>query len=89
LSQPGDCRVCKLKERCTRAPFKKIARDINEGARDLARSLKDTPEFGQSSNRGYQRANQRNRRLHAIPFTVVAILLQSHWLMRSLRANVT
>jgi hypothetical protein len=50
LSQPGDCRVCKLKERCTRAPFKKIARDINEGARDLARSLKDTPEFGQSSN---------------------------------------
>ena len=24
LSQPGDCRVCKLKQRCTRAPFGKI-----------------------------------------------------------------
>jgi transposase len=50
LSRPGDCRVCKLKERCTRAPFRKIARDINEEARDHARSLKGTPEFGQSSD---------------------------------------
>ena len=50
LSQPGDCRVCKLKERCTHAPFRKIARDINEEARDHARSLKGTPEFEQSSN---------------------------------------
>jgi Transposase DDE domain len=37
-------------ERCTRAPFRKIARDINEEARDHARSLKGTPEFEQSSN---------------------------------------
>jgi transposase len=50
LSQPGDCRACKLKARCTRAPFRKIARDINEEARDHARSLKDTPEFEQSSD---------------------------------------
>jgi hypothetical protein len=42
LSQPGDCRACELKARCTRAPFRKIARDINEEARDHARSLKDT-----------------------------------------------
>ena len=40
LSHPGECRVCMFKERCTRAPFKKIARDINEDARDYARSLK-------------------------------------------------
>jgi hypothetical protein len=33
LSHPGECRACALKERCTRAPFKKIARDINEDAR--------------------------------------------------------
>jgi len=33
LSQPQDCRACTLKQRCTRAPFKKIARDINEDAR--------------------------------------------------------
>src|SRR6202040_3563842 len=50
LSHPGDCRVCNLKERCTRAPFRKVARDINEEARDHARSLKGTPEFEQSSN---------------------------------------
>jgi transposase len=50
LSQPGECRACKLKTQCTRAPFRKIARDINEEARDHARSLKDTPEFEQSSD---------------------------------------
>jgi len=50
LSHPGECRVCTFKERCTRAPFKKIARDINEDARDYARSLKGTPEFERSSN---------------------------------------
>src|SRR3981189_3770949 len=50
LSQLGDCRACTLKQRCTRAPFKKIARDINEDARNYARSLKGTPEFERSSN---------------------------------------
>jgi hypothetical protein len=50
LSQPQDCRACTAKQRCTRAPFKKIARDINEDARNHARSLKGTPEFEQSSN---------------------------------------
>jgi transposase len=50
LSQPGDCRVCRLKDQCTRAPFRKIARDINEEARDHARSLKSTPEFERSSH---------------------------------------
>jgi hypothetical protein len=50
LSQPGDCRVCELKPRCTRAPFRKIARDINEEARDHARSLISTSEFERSSN---------------------------------------
>ena len=50
LSQPQDCRACTLKQRCTRAPFKKIARDINEDARNHARSLRGTPEFERSSN---------------------------------------
>jgi transposase len=50
LSRPSDCCACKLKARCTRAPFRKIARDINEEARDHARSLKDTPEFEQSND---------------------------------------
>src|SRR6201987_1215456 len=50
LSQPQECRACALKQRCTRAPFKKIARDINEDARNHTRSLKGTPEFERSSN---------------------------------------
>ena len=50
LSQPGDCRACELKARYTRAPFRKIARDINEEARDYARSLTGTPEFERSSD---------------------------------------
>ena len=48
LSQSGECRVCELKERCTRAPFRKIARDINEEARDHTRALMQTPEFVKS-----------------------------------------
>jgi hypothetical protein len=51
LSHPGDCRACTLKQRCTRAPFKKIGRDVNEDARNHARSLKGTPEFERSSTR--------------------------------------
>jgi hypothetical protein len=50
LSQSAECRVCELKGRCTRAPFRKIARDINEEARDHVRALMDTPEFEQSSD---------------------------------------
>ena len=50
LSQPQDCRACTVKQRCTRAPFKKIARDINEDARNHTRSLKGTLEFERSSN---------------------------------------
>jgi hypothetical protein len=42
--------LAQLKQRCTRAPFKKIARDINEDARNHARSLKGSPEFERSSN---------------------------------------
>jgi len=44
LSQPQDCRACTLKQRCTRAPFKKIARDINEDARNHARSLRSSSD---------------------------------------------
>jgi len=50
LPQARECRDCNLKQQCTRAPFRKIVRDINEDARDHARSLRGTPEFEQSSN---------------------------------------
>ena len=58
LSQPQDCRACTLKQGCARAPFKKIARDINEDARNHARSLKDTPRS--SSNRAMHAEKSRD-----------------------------
>ncbi len=67
LAQPADCRACTIKERCTPPPFKKIARDINEDARDRARSLKGTPEFKQSSN---QRKKAEMRFAHLERWTV-------------------
>jgi transposase len=46
----SDCRPCPLKPKCcpNQSPQKVVTRDINEEARDYARSLKDTPEFDKS-----------------------------------------
>lgn len=45
----ADCDPCPLKQRCCpNAPHRKIPRDINEDARDVARTLYDTPAFEQS-----------------------------------------
>lgn len=44
-----DCDPCPLKPQCCpNTPSRKIPRDINEDARDVARSLADTPAFEQS-----------------------------------------
>ena len=44
-----DCAPCPLKHRCCpNTPSRKIPRDINEDARDIARALYDTPDFDQS-----------------------------------------
>lgn len=45
-----DCRPCPLKSKCCPdpSPHKILTRDIDEEARDYARSLKDTPEFNKS-----------------------------------------
>jgi transposase len=44
-----DCEGCSLKHRCCpNTPSRKIPRDINEDARDVARALYDTPAFDQS-----------------------------------------
>jgi transposase len=44
-----DCRSCPMKPKCCpNAPMRKVTRDVNEAARDYARSLKDTPEFDKS-----------------------------------------
>jgi IS5 family transposase len=45
----ADCRSCPLKSKCCpNASARKIVRDVNEAARDYARSLKDTPECDKS-----------------------------------------
>ena len=44
-----DCDACPLKPKCCRkAPSRRLPRDIDEDARDLARSLAGTPAFEQS-----------------------------------------
>ncbi len=45
----GDCANCVLKERCCpKKPSRKIARSIHDGAREVARSLAQTPAYSQS-----------------------------------------
>lgn len=44
-----DCRSCPLKPKCCpNVSVRKVTRDVNEAARDYARSLKGTPEFDKS-----------------------------------------
>jgi transposase len=45
-----DCRACPLKSKCCPdpSPHKVVTRDVNEEARDYARSLRDTPAFDKS-----------------------------------------
>jgi transposase len=48
-SRKTDCDPCPLKPRCcAKAPHRKIPRDIDEDARDVARALYDTPAYDQS-----------------------------------------
>ena len=48
-SRKTDCDPCPLKPRCcATVPHRKIPRDINEDARDVARALYDTPAYDQS-----------------------------------------
>ena len=49
LASKRDCDACPLKPRCCpKMLFRKVTRDINEDARDLARASMGTPEFDKS-----------------------------------------
>ena len=49
LASKRDCDACRLKQQCCpKMLFRKVTRDINEDARDLARALMGTPEFDKS-----------------------------------------
>jgi transposase len=51
LASTRDCATCPLKARCCpNTPQRKIPRDVNENARDWARSLADTQSFARSRN---------------------------------------
>jgi hypothetical protein len=44
-----DCDPCPLKAKCCpKMPWRKVPRDVHEEARDQARALMGTPEFGKS-----------------------------------------
>lgn len=46
---PYDCRPCPLKLRCcAKSPQRKVPRDINEAARDIARALAKTEAYAQT-----------------------------------------
>ena len=48
-SRKTDCDPCPLKPRCcAKTPHRKIPRDVNEDARDVARALYGTPAYEQS-----------------------------------------
>lgn len=47
-----DCDRCELKPRCCpNTPMRKVPRDLNEDARDVARAIAATPEYVQSRHR--------------------------------------
>jgi transposase len=47
-----DCKVCELKSQCCpNMTFRKIPRDLNEDARDVARAIAETPEYERSRHR--------------------------------------
>ncbi|RWB14731.1 MAG: IS5/IS1182 family transposase, partial [Mesorhizobium sp.] len=47
-----DCKVCELKPQCCpNMPSRKIPRDLNEDARDVARAIAETPEYERSRHR--------------------------------------
>jgi hypothetical protein len=47
-----DCDVCGLKQRCCPStPMRKVPRDLNEDARDVARAIAATPEYELSRHR--------------------------------------
>jgi len=49
LGSVPECRACSLKAKCCpNMPARRIVRDVNEAARDAARSLAKTQEFAQS-----------------------------------------
>jgi transposase len=49
IASKRNCDACPLKPQCCpKMPFRKVTRDINEDARDVARALMGTPEFDRS-----------------------------------------
>jgi transposase len=49
LASIRDCKVCPLKARCCpNMPYRRVTRDVNEAARDIARTLMTTPEYEKS-----------------------------------------
>jgi len=51
-ARKADCDACELKQRCCpNMPMRKVPRDLNEDARDVARAIATTAEYAQSRHR--------------------------------------
>ncbi len=49
IARKADCNACALKPRCTpNMPQRRVGRDVNEDARDVARAIHKTPQYEQS-----------------------------------------
>jgi len=49
LASVPECRACSLKSKCCpNMPSRRVVRDVNEDARDVARALMGTPEYEKS-----------------------------------------
>lgn len=52
IDSPGRCDACELKQRCCpNAVARKVPRDLNEDARDVARAIAGTPDYERSRHR--------------------------------------
>src|SRR5476649_254185 len=51
LASIRDCKDCSLKEKCCpNMAYRRVTRDVNEDARDIARALMGTPQYEKSRN---------------------------------------
>lgn len=51
-ARKGDCDACELRQRCCpNTPARKVPRDLNEDARDVARAIATTPDYERSRHR--------------------------------------
>jgi hypothetical protein len=79
LGSGPECRACPLKAKCCpNMPARRIVRDVNEAARDVARALAKTQAFAQSRRDRKKRQSHPRRALREHGVRFVASELPMH-----------